>query len=256
MEIFRYLDTDSLHKLTTTHKAFYATWLIPRTWEHVESEEEYFDTRIVELLSKHSNQVLCFKAKYEYEFEENPSLNSILFSMYNVVKLNLSGCKIIHNVDFLQIMYQLRELNLSECPGMSTSSLIRSVPTLSTLRDFICRGNDVRVTAFSIYRCVRDLSNLQLLDMCDSGTMRPWLARKLCRFCTGLQKFYFTTYWSLDTDLSKVSWYKLVRRKYPHIEFTQQVLNKVSEYESDCRAVRMEARLDEWADEANVHNPL
>ena len=102
MEIFQYLDTDSLRKLTTTHKAFYATWLIPKCWENVQSEEEYFDTRIVEILSKHSNQVLYFKAKYEYEFEENPSLNSMLFSMYNLVKLNLSGCKIINNVDFLQ----------------------------------------------------------------------------------------------------------------------------------------------------------
>ena len=255
MEIFRFLDTDSLRKLTTTDKVFYETWLIPQTWEVVCSEEEYFDTRVVEILQKYTNKVMYFTAKYKYEFDENESLNSLLFSMYNLVKLNLSGCEIITNVDFLQIMYKLQELNLSECPAMSTASLMWSIPTLSTLRKFICRGNDVRVTAFSIFRCVRDLYNLEVLDMCDSGTMRPWLACKICWYCRELDKFYFTTFWSLDTNASKVSWYKLVCRKYPHVTFTQQVENKVDEYLTDCRAVQMEVRLDQWADESNEVNP-
>ena len=175
--------------------------------------------------------------------------------MYNVVDLNLAGCLLIFNVDFLQVMSHLRYLDVSKCPNMSTSSLIRSVPTLSTLKDFICIGNDVRISAYSIYQCVRDLQELEKIDVCDSGTMRPWLARKLCRHCKGLKQFYFTTLWSLDEDPSKVSWYKLVKRKYPHIEFTQKVLDKVDEYMSDCRAVKHEVMLDEWADAAVEHNP-
>ena len=100
--------------------------------------------------------------------------------MYNVVKLNLTGCNLIHNVDFLQIMYKIQELNVSECPSMSTSSLVHSVPTLSTLRKFICRGNDVRVSSFSFYHAVCDLYDLEEIDMSDSGVMRPYLARKIC----------------------------------------------------------------------------
>ena len=255
MEIFKYLDTDSLRKVTTTAKEFYAAWLIPALWTRFDSEEEYFDTRVQELLLKNTNRVLYFKAKFQHEYSDNTPLEHIMFSMYNVVDLNLEGCEIIHNVDFLQIMYKLRYLNLSRCPGMSTASVIQSVSTLSTLIEFICRGNDVRVSAYSMYQCVRDLENLQKLDMCDSGTMRPWIARKLCRFCKGLTTFYFTTYWSLDDDNSKVSWYKLVKRKYPHIEFTKQVVAKVDEYIEDCRPVAMEAMLDEWADAAAEFNP-
>ena len=191
-----------------------------------------------------------FKVKYEHQCDLNTPLNNLMFSMYNVVDLNLAGCKIIYNVDFLQVMYQLRYLNVSHCPTMSTASLIRSVPTFSTLKHFICMGNDLRVSAFSIYQCVRDLFTLEKIDVCDSGTMRPWLACKICWYCRGLKEFYFTTLWSLDEDPEKVSWYKLVKRKYPRIKFTQKVFDKVEEYMSECRPVRHEVMLDEWADVA------
>ena len=255
LNVFKYLDTDSIRKCTTLAKELYETWLIPELWECVDSEEEYFDTRVLEILDKYTNRVLEFKVKYKHEYQLNKPLNHVLFSMYNVVKLILAGCEIITNVDFLQVMYQLRYLDVSECPSMSTASLIRSVPTVGTLDEFICRGNDVRVSAFSIYQCVRDLYNLEKIDMCDSGTMRPWLARKICRFCMNLKTFYFTTFWSLDNDASKVSWYKLVKRKYPHVTFTQKVIDKVSEYMTDCRPVKHEVMLDEWADVAVEVNP-
>ena len=85
--------------------------------------------------------------------------------------------------------------------------------------------------------------------------MRPWLARKICWFCRRLKEFYFTTQWSLDQDSSKVGWYKLVKRKCPHIKFTQKVNDKVKDYMEDCKAVRQEARLDDWVDDAVQHNP-
>ena len=244
--------------MTTTAQCFYETWHIPELWENIDSEEHYLDTRVVEILEKHTNRVQFFKATFKYKYEGNTPLNHMLFSMYNIVHLNVAGCEIIRNVDFLQIMSYLRFLDLSRCPSMSTASLIRSVPTVSTLQDFICTGNDVRVSAFSIYQCVRNLINLKKIDMSDSSTMRPWLARKICYFCKGLRTFYFTTYWSLDedNDPAKVSWYKLVKRKYPHIEFTEKVQDKVAEYMSDCRAVKMEVMLDEWADEAVEQNPI
>ena len=245
-----------MRKCTTTAKELYETWLFPEVWEVFESEEEYFDTRVLEILEKHTNKVTQFTAKYKHQYELNQPLNSVLFSMYNLVKLNLAGCEIIFNVDFLQIMYKLQELNLSECPGMSAASLMHSLPTVGTLKEFICRGNDVRVTAFTIFRSVRDLSGLEVLDVCDSGTMRPWLAKRICWYCRDLTRFYFTTFWSLDTDADKVHWYKLVRRRYPDVEFTERVNNKVDEYMEDCRAVRQEARLDDWEDDAIQHNPI
>ena len=180
----------------------------------------------------------------------------MLYNMYNVVKLNLAGCTLVHNMDFLQIMYKLQELNVSECPNMSTASLVRSMPTLGTLRTFICRGNDVRVSSFSIFQCVRDLVDIEMIDMCDSGVMRPYLARKICWYCKCLKKFYFTTLWAWDTDMTKLSWYVLVKRKYPHVEFTENVKTKVREFMTDCKYVRDQVRLDDWADESNEVNPL
>ena len=115
--------------------------------------------------------VRYFTAKFKYEYTENKSMNHLLFSMYKLVKLNFTGCQIVYNVDFLQVMSDLTHLNLSRCPSMSTASLIRSVNSLSNLQVFICCGNDVRVSAFSIYQAVRGLDNLHELDCCDSGVM-------------------------------------------------------------------------------------
>ena len=140
-----YLDTDSLRKLTTTAHPFYEAWLIPALWRSIDSEEDYFDSRVGDILEKNLHKVVFFKAQYKHEFGLNTPLNDMLFNMYNVVKLNLTGCTLVHNMDFLQIMYKLQVLNVSVCPNMSTSSLIHSMPTLGTLCQFICRGNDVRM---------------------------------------------------------------------------------------------------------------
>ena len=43
----------------------------------------------------------------EVECSENKSMNHLLFSIYNIVKLNLTGCQILYNVDFLQVMSNL-----------------------------------------------------------------------------------------------------------------------------------------------------
>ena len=140
-----------MRKVSTVHAAFTLTWMFPQLWQRFNSEEDYFDTRVYELLVNRTSRVLYFKAKFEHEYQGNTKLQHLFFSMYNLLELNVAGCKIIHNVDFLQVMYKLRYLDLSNCPGMSASSLMRSVPSLWALKTFICRGNDVRVSAFSIY---------------------------------------------------------------------------------------------------------
>ena len=222
----------------------------------VDSEEDYLDTRVVQILSKYLNRVIVFKAKFIYEYANNVPLNSMLFHMYNMVKLDLAGCELVHNVDFLQIIYKLQELNLSQCSAMTTSSLLRYIPTVTTLHEFICRGNGVRVSAFTIFRCVRDLPELQTLDICDSGVMRPYLAHKIYWYSPCLTKFHFTTIWNWDTDVTKMSWFVLVKRKYPDINFTEEVKSKVRKFMNDCRYVQESIRLDEWADESNEVNPL
>ena len=97
---------------------------MPELWQTIDSDEYYLDTRVVEILEKYLHKVWVFKAPFKYEYSDNTRLNHMLFSMYNIVKLNLAGCEIIWNVDFPQIMSRLRFLDLSNCPGMSTTSMI------------------------------------------------------------------------------------------------------------------------------------
>ena len=255
VNIYKFLDSESIIQCGLTNKFMRATALIPEVWKHFESEEDECGTLAMKALKLFNDKVTFLKAKYKQEQPARKKFNHVLFSLYNVVHLNLAGCQIIYNVDFLQVMKHLKYLDLSHVPTMSTSSLIRSVPTLSNLKVFIVMGNSVRVGAFTIHQCVRHLPTLEKLDCSDSGVMQPWVARKICWYGKGLKEFYFTTFWSLDNNDSKVSWYKLVKRKYPHIKFVQKVKDKVEEYIKECRAVRDEAMLDDWADDAVKYNP-
>ena len=171
-----YMDTDTPRKITTLSKQFADILeLFPQVWQTFNSEEDYLDTHIVSILEDFVSNVHFFMAKFKYEYSENKSLNHIFFRMYNLLKLNLAGCQIVYNVDFLQVMSNLSHLNLTRCPNMSTASLIHSVNSLCNLEVFICCDNNVRVSSFSIYQAVRGLENLQELDCCNSGMMRPWL---------------------------------------------------------------------------------
>ena len=256
VNIMTFMDTDTQRKITTISKQFADIWEhFPQVWQTFNSEDDYLGTRVVTLLEDFVNNVCFFTAKFKYEYPGNKSLNHIFFQMYNLLKLNLAGCQIVYNVDFLQVMTNLSHLNLTRCPNMSTTSLIRSVNSLHNLEVFICRDNDVRVSSYSIYQAVRGLENLQELDCCNSEMMRPWLVCKLLFFCESVCEFRFTTLFSLDGDRAKISWYKIVKVLFPHVTFMQRVQDKVAEYMLDCKPVKMEALVEDWVQQALEFNP-
>ena len=185
---------------------------MPCMWENVYIEEDYLDTRVVTILVKYLHRVRHFRAKVLHEYPHNRPLNAMLYSMYNLVSLDLSGCGIVRNFDFLQIMFQLEILDISNCPRMSAMSVVRSVNEMRSLRVFTCKNNFI--SAFMIYQAVRGLDTLRQLDCSDSGFMRPYIAHWLMNNCKGLQKFFFTSNFNHDDDLDKLQWY-IVLRKIP-----------------------------------------
>ena len=103
----------------------------------------------------------------------------------------------------------------------------------------------MRMSSFCILQYVRDLFDIKHIDMCDTGVMRPYLAHKICWFCKNLKTFYLITFRFWDADVTKVSWYVLVKHKYSHVELTEKIVNKVEEYMRECKAVRDHAMLDD-----------
>ena len=248
----QFCDTDTLRKLSLTAPCFYRGWFFPQVWENVFIEEDYLDSRVVEMLTKHVHRIINLKAKVKQENQYNRPLNALLFNMYNLVKLDLNGCTVVRNVDFLQIMYQLEDLNLSNCPSMSTSSMVRSVNGMRCLRKFTCQSNKVCMSAFMFYQSIRGLQTLKYVDCCDSGFMRPYVMRMLLKNCPRVDTFYFTTLFSLDDDQDCLQWHILLREKYPHVKVTDAVKAKLDEYAATCPLVKWHIWLHNFERDANL----
>ena len=225
-----------MRKITTTSWLFYEIWLMPVCWTNVCIEEDYLDTRVVTILIKYLDRVRHFRAKVIHEYPHNRPLNAMLFSMYNLVSLDLSGCAVVRNFDFLQIMFQLEILDISNCARMSAMSLVRSVNEMRVLRVFICQNNFI--SAFMIYQAVCHLDTVQTVACCDSGFMRPYIARWLLNNCKAIEKFYFTSNFEHDDNIDKLQWYIILRNKFPAVQLTKEVNEKIDEYVKNCPSIR------------------
>ena len=214
---------------------------MPVIWEQVCIEEDYLDTRVVTIMMRYLYRIRHFTARVLHEYPHNRPLNAMLFSMYNLVSLDLNGCAVVRNFDFLQIMYQLEILDVSNCPRLYAMSLVRSVNEMRTLRVFICKNNFI--SAFMIYQAVRGLETLQEIDSSDSGFMRPYIARWLLNNCKRVKKFVFTSNFHHDDDMDKLQWYIVLRKNFPAVEFSKAVQEKIDYYVENCNMIKC------WRDE-------
>ena len=230
-----------MHKLSTTSRIFYEIWLLPALWENVFIEEDYFDTWVVTILMKYLHKVVHFKAELKHEYVHNRPLNALLFSMYNLVTLDLSGCSLVRNFDFLQIMYQLEVLDVSDCTRMFAMSLVRSVNEMRSLCVFACRNNFI--SAFMIYQAVCGLDTVQVLDCSDSGFMHPYIARWLLNNCKAVRKFIFTSNFHHDDEIDKLEWYIVIHNRNPHIQFSKDVNERIDSYLTNSNIIKA------WRDE-------
>ena len=225
-----------MRKLTTTARIFYEIWLMPVLLEQVFIEEDYLDTRVVTILMHYLDRVRHFRAKVVREYAHNRPLNAMLFSMYNLVSLDVSGCAVVSNFDFLQIMYQLEELNVSDCPRLSAMSLVRSVNEMRALRVFICRNNFI--SAFMIYQAVCGLATLRELDCSDSGFMRPYIAHWLLNNCKGVTKFFFMSNFHHDDEIDKLQWFIVFRNKFTTVVISKAVNERIDSYVQNCNTIK------------------
>ena len=193
------------------------------------------------ILIKFLDRIHHFTARVVHEYPHNRPLNAMLFSMYNLVSLDLNGCTLVRNSDFLQIMYQLEILDVSNCPNLSAMSLVRSVNEMRALRVFICKNNFI--SAFMIYQAVHGLETLKNLDSSDSGFMRPYIVCWLLNNCKGVTQFVFTSNFHHDDDMDKLQWYIVLRKKFPAVELSKEVNENIDFYVENCNMIKC------WRDE-------
>ena len=76
------------------------------------------------------------KCKFKHELLYSAKLNEILAMMPNLVSLNLASCRVFYSAYVFAYLPRLVYLNVSDCPWLSTTSLVNSMHHIPKLKFF------------------------------------------------------------------------------------------------------------------------
>ena len=239
LKIMEFCSTDTIHNFIEAYPIYTDMFDNKRLWVEVETKMKYPSGKFMTLFMKHAAVTQRLRCKFRHELLCYPKLNTaILPQMTNLVSLNLQKCGVLYNAFFLEYMPHLRYLNVSKCPWVSTRSLIDGVQCLKELQFFWCNYNTARVSSYSIMQMVEKNPKLELLSCLQSGRMSPYLTHRILRKCPEMRKFNFTSDFHNDCDTTRLQWYNIVRRKYPHVEFNEQTYLAVRNSENESEVVK------------------
>ena len=203
----------------------------------METEEKNPKADLINMLVKHSKNIKRLKCQFQHEQLWLAPFNEILQLMSNLISLNLSNCSVFYWAGVFEYTPKIVYLNMSHCPWMSTKSLIDGLQLLPELRFFRCDGNSIRISAYTIYQCVKEKDKLESLTCMQSGTMAPWIANRILRRCPELRVFHFSSDFDNDYEITKLRWYNLMRKKFPHVKYSQVAMAALEFNERTCPRV-------------------
>ena len=237
LTIMEHYTTDSMLALAEVSPIFKKLLHNPRLWIDVDTEEKYPKADFINMLVKYSKNIVTLKCQFQHELLWVAHLNEIIQLMSNLVSLNLSNCSVFYWAGVLQYTPKLVYLNVSNCPWMSTKSLIDGMQLLPQLKEFLCDGNSVRFSAYTIWQCVEETKKLQSLSCMQSGNMVPWLANRILSRCPELHVFHFSSDFDYDYEIMKLRWYNLMRKRFPQVEYSNDAISALEFSEKTCPRV-------------------
>ena len=232
--------------LANTCRSYHALLQNPILWVNIDTEIEYPTAYFMQFLVDYAQVVNRLKCKFKHELLYSAKLNELIPMMPNLVSLNLASCRVFYSAYAFSYIPRLVYLNVSDCPWLSTTSLVNSMHYIPNLKFFWCENNSARHSAYSLYQCITETPKLEVFNCRESGMMAPWIANRILRKCPDLRQFLFTSDFRYDTDTTKLQWYHVVRRKYSHVEFSDEVKEAVENSITECSIVQVQMHLD-WA---------
>ena len=240
------LDRDSMLSLANTCTSFQGLLENPRLWIDIDTEIECPRDNLMQFFVKYTSWVKRLKCKFKHELLYSAKLNEIIPSMHNLVSLNLKSCSVFYSAYVLGYTPNLVYLNVSDCPWLSTTSLVTNMQFIPNLKFFWCDNNSAHHSAYSIYQCITETPKLEVLSCKESGFMAPLIVNSMLCKCPNIQQFFFTSNERYESDTTKLQWYNLVRKKYSHVEFSDETNDKIERSIRECSIVQLQMHHD-WA---------
>ena len=189
--------------------------------------------RFVALLQKHAHNVRSITCSASHDEDVlGDEFTLVLKYLMNVELINFNYCKAVYDFRFLESTKNLTCLRLSRVPYVNEVYLAEGLKSLQNLKQFEMTNVSL-VCANDIIKALSNKPTLQVVNIVKTGNVRPEAALQFLQTVPNLEAFYFSSYYSQDTPDDKISWYKMLRQKFPHIKYSNTFITKVEEYERE-----------------------
>ena len=236
-------------EVSSTCSNFLRAMDFPRLWYFFKWDNKRIPNRAICLLNKHGQKIRVLTANIlKEESMWSSYFNHSLHKMSNLVRVNLSHCMILYELDWLEYTPNVTSLIVSSCPHMSSMSFVEGVSSLPKIEYLECMNNSNRIVVIQIVELASHCPTLLQLNVYGTGNMRAWMAEEILVSCPELQGFMLSSNFIFDDSWDRIKWYRIVKRDYKDVSFSKNILRKVDEYINTCSIVNREAWYDAQKD--------
>ena len=199
---------------------FYHAIREPELWTEVVFNAPVVPKRLLALMEQNAQQIrrLYSRSRRDEEITEN-HFNVLLAKLVNLEVLNLNHCRNVYDLRFLFSTPKITCLRLSHALYLDPLYFVDAIQSLVNLLEF--EMTDVSLTSgFEITSALANKKFLVEVNVVRSGNVTASDATHFLRSVPNIKVFLFTGFFSLDTAVDRIKWYKILRRMYSHVTFT------------------------------------
>ena len=197
---------------------------MPTLWEHVNLNGlDYFSDEVTDVLTSvgcHVKSLIITKQRFQ---KYNPvRLSYILSTCINLKELDISNCRMINDLSFLEDTTKLTKLNAKSLVCVEGDSFKDDIPKAKNLT-WLCLANNYCYGRTPIIEACKALPKVEYLDLSGKG-LSPQEVRTILENCTRIKYFKFDCYYfNFDMD----AWVQLVHKDFPCVTFTDEMYARI-----------------------------
>ena len=158
----------------------------------------------------------------------NQSISDVIIPFRFLTKLNLSRCCAVDTLSFLwQAPITLKELHLDFLSVVPADDFVQFIPVLSNQLTHLSMTHNIQLTKYDLVNILQRFWKLSYLNIVCTEYLTPGTCDTITRYCYNLEQFYF----SLDFRIRDMkAWIALLGIELQHVEFTEEVNEKLQSY--------------------------
>ena len=157
--------------------------------------------------------------------------------------VELDKCDILYDLRFLTSMPHVTVFVMNEC-YVDQDYMVAGIRSLRSLKHLSITNCSV-IHTFNIVEAIKNKTELRFVDVRGTGHMKSILACITLNKCPALRTFFFSNLYTYDSDYDKVRWFRLVKTRFPHVKFCEDLIERVNYYCETHPTVRLYFKLAE-----------